>query len=119
MNLLKWFKRPKYSQEIKIDFNQLPAKSRSNLGLTTITTHAQKLGYSIKKIDYKTGMIRYQKEYCMINFYTTTGTITTEIKHPKKGKTQLHRKGLNMDQLKAIFNDPRTHTGKGYYKKRN
>ncbi len=111
------FKRNKKTNLIEIDFNALPKKARSNHGLGIIVDYAKKAGYSVIKVDYATGMIRYMSGGVCINFYTTSGTITTEIFHPKKGKTQLHRKGLSMSELKSIFDNPRKHTGKGYYKK--
>lgn len=78
--------------------------------------------YNITKVDGKIGLIkmsRYSKSEFResFNYYITTGTITTEINHPKKGKTQLHRKGLSVDQIKKVISQPRTHTGKGYYNK--
>lgn len=54
-----------------------------------------------------------------INIYLTTMSTTTYLKHPMKGKGQLYRKNLSLDLLEKIFIDPRTHTGKGYYKKPN
>ena len=37
------------------------------------------------------------------------------LKHPRQGKTQLFRRGIeSYEELAAIFENPRTHTGKGY-----
>lgn len=68
------------------------------------------------------GMISYRKEdeengKMRINIYMTKGTVSTAIKHPKHGKTQLFRKNVTLDQLTQIFINPRQHTGKGYYRK--
>lgn len=52
-----------------------------------------------------------------INIYLTTGTVGTIIEHPKKGSKQLFRKKVDMNLLRHIFRNPRTHTGKGYYTK--
>ncbi len=71
--------------------------------------------YSLIKIDYNTGMLRFKKDDIGINVYATKMTVTTEINHPKKGKTQLHRKTCTMLLLETIFSNPRIHTGKGYY----
>lgn len=43
-----------------------------------------------------------------------TGTVGTYLSHPKQGKTQLFRRFVNRIQMAQIFNDPRTHMGKGY-----
>lgn len=52
-----------------------------------------------------------------LNVYYTTMTVGTAMDHPKKGKTQLFRRNVNEKTLKALFQNPRTHTGNGYYKK--
>lgn len=44
-------------------------------------------------------------------------TIATAMAHPKKGKTQLFRKGVNNSGFLKLLNDPRQHTGRGYYRK--
>lgn len=70
-------------------------------------------------IDFQTniGMASYRKGDVRINVYLTTLTVATALNHPKKGKTQLFRKNLNFVELRELFNNPRKHTGKGYYKK--
>lgn len=55
-----------------------------------------------------------------INVYYTTGTIGTSLNHPRRGKSQLFRRGIKtLDQLKTIFSNPRVHTGGGYYTRKN
>ena len=49
--------------------------------------------------------------------YYTTGTVATCILHPSKGKTQLFRRNMTADDLDLILQNPRTHTGVGYYTK--
>lgn len=51
-----------------------------------------------------------------INVYYTTGTVGTCLNHPKKGKTQLFRRGVSsLEQLEEMFENQRLHTGDGYY----
>lgn len=78
---------------------------------------AEKKGYSL--IDYQDNilMASYAANGVRINVYLTTGTIATALDHPKKGKTQLFRRGLDVAQIEKIFENPRQHTGKGYFKK--
>jgi len=57
------------------------------------------------------------KDRIRINVYYTTMTVGTCLKHPKKGRTQLFRRRVSMKQLEKIFENPRQHTGKGYYTK--
>ena len=46
---------------------------------------------------------------------TDTYTVTTTLKHPQKGRGNLHRKGITRNELKGLFNNPRKHTNKGKY----
>ena len=50
-----------------------------------------------------------------INVYWTTGTVGTCLDHPRQGKTQLFRRNVDLSSLRAIFQNPRTHTGSGYH----
>jgi len=98
---------------------RLPVLAKRNLD--EILNIAFNLGYDLVKVDENTGMLRFNKEDVYINVYSTVFTVTTEIHHPKKGKTQLHRKLKNdpkrIEILEKIFKNPRVHTGKGYYNK--
>jgi len=64
------------------------------------------------------GMVSYRKEDMRVNVYISTMTVGSCLAHPRKGKTQLFRKAVNMGLLKQIFQNPRIHTNKGYIKKR-
>lgn len=45
-------------------------------------------------------------------------TVGTILKHPKHvSKTNLFRRFKSKSELKAVFKNPRAHTGKGYYEK--
>lgn len=50
--------------------------------------------------------------------YSTTMTVSTAMKHPKMGDTQLYRRNVSMTALEKIFKNPRIHTGRGYYNKK-
>ncbi|KAI8465847.1 MAG: hypothetical protein J3K34DRAFT_435653 [Monoraphidium minutum] len=52
-----------------------------------------------------------------VNVYYSTGTVGTCLDHPRRGKTQLFRRGQSLETLSAIFEDPRVHTGAGYYRR--
>lgn len=71
------------------------------------------------KIDFQEniGLVSYSDGQTRINIYLTKMTVATCLTHPKKGATQLFRKNVNTEMLKEIFEYPRKHTGKGYYKK--
>lgn len=71
-----------------------------------------------KSFDYSTKPVRinvyYKKESTVRNLCLT---ISTAMDHPTKGKTQLFRKNQNNSSFIKLLNNPRLHTGKGYYKK--
>lgn len=50
-----------------------------------------------------------------INVWYKRMTVGTALAHPYKGKTQLFRKFVKGTEMKKIFQNPRTHTGRGYY----
>src|SRR5688500_9037024 len=84
--------------------------------INDIKSYAGNSGF--KQIDYqeKSKMLSFSNGSVRINVYLTTGTVATCLEHPKHGKTQLFRRGVDYEKLKKIFKNPRTHTGAGYYK---
>lgn len=72
-----------------------------------------------KKLEaHQPAMASYRKEDARLNFYLSTGTVGSALHHPSKGKTQLFRRNVQDAKDAAIFFDnPRTHTGKGYFTK--
>ena len=64
---------------------------------------------------------RQEQEFVVLDLWPTTGTVGSYLRHPRQNKkTQLFRKECtDEDLLDQIFQDPRTHTDKGYYKKRD
>ena len=62
-------------------------------------------------------MASYRKDDTRLNFYLSTGTVGSCLDHPKKRKTQLFRK--YMENPMTLFDNPREHTGKGYFTKSN
>jgi len=84
--------------------------------LSDIDALANKEGWL--KIDYQEnlGMVSYSKDRVRVNVYLSKMTVSTAMKHPKKGKTQLFRRDVSLEQLAELFKNPRKHTGKGYYK---
>ena len=51
-----------------------------------------------------------------IHVYLKTGTVATCLDHPSSGKTQLFRRNNSIRDIEDIFENPRQHTGRGYYK---
>lgn len=77
--------------------------------------------YGWKNIDVnvQSRLVSYAKmiDYspARMDIYYTTMTVTVSLEHPKRGKTQLHRRNVSDEELKKLLKDPRAHTGKGYY----
>jgi len=78
---------------------------------------AKKNGYVCFDFQENIGMASYSDGQTRINIYLTKMTVATCLKHPTKGATQLFRKNVTVTLLNEIFEYPRKHTGKGYYKK--
>ena len=79
---------------------------------------AIKYEYAIIDFQENIGLASYSKDGVRINVYLTTLTIGTCLIHPNKKATQLFRRNVDMKTLEGIFENPRIHTGKGYYKKK-
>lgn len=62
----------------------------------------------------------FEKDGIKLDWYYTTGTLKTSLKHPTQGKTQLFVAGkqISPEMYRKILENPRTHTG-ARYRKRN
>jgi hypothetical protein len=78
---------------------------------------AEESGYHLIDHQPNIGLVSYSDGPTRINVYMTKMTVATCLNHPTKGKTQLFRRNVSEHMLKEIFQQPRKHTGKGYYKK--
>ena len=67
----------------------------------------------------KSHLLSFRNNTTRINVYYTTGTVGTCLNHPRRGKSQLFRRDVDVDTLCSIFTDPRVHTGEGYYHRRS
>ena len=72
-----------------------------------------------RRIDWQPNivMLSYERDGVRMNVYLTKGTVSTSMRHPKKGKTQLFRRRISLEEIKKIFKKPRAHTGTGYYRR--
>ena len=62
-------------------------------------------------------MVSFSRKGVRLNVWWTRMTVGTALMHPKIGTTQLFRRNVSMETLEKIFENPRVHTGKGYYRK--
>lgn len=83
---------------------------------------AELYGWQFLEYQENIGLMSFTKQLdesrARVNVYLTTMTVGTCIMHPKHGKTQLFRRGVGYKELLKIFQNPRVHTGKGYYTKK-
>lgn len=90
---------------------------------------AREKGWMIVKIQRRNTIQRqrYQKPFVsadqqfhiVLDGWPTTGTVGSYLKHPTQGKTQLFRRQCTDKEMIQIFQDPRSHTGKGYHQTKN
>lgn len=86
----------------------------------------------VKKLAYNNGWIPtydkplkellgfYSQEHkCHLEVYARSMNVITILKHPSSGYRTLYRNSVGISDLQNIFCDPRTHTGRGFYKKSN
>lgn len=76
---------------------------------------AAKHHYDLRSEQPNIGLLIFIRVGVQINVYTTKMTVATCLDHPKKGKTQLFRKYVDMKTMDELFANPRKHTGAGYY----
>lgn len=74
-------------------------------------------GYAEVQYNQVSRVIAFRREGVRVNVCYTTGTVGTCLDHPSKGKTALFRRGVTLAELERIFDDPRVHTGIGYYRR--
>ena len=58
--------------------------------------------------------------FSLVSYTHTHRTVGSCLNHPKRGKTQLFRRNVDtLPKLDGIFQNPRSHTGHGYYTRQN
>ena len=73
--------------------------------------------YDYEKLDCSSSTVRmasYRKGAVRLKFWLSIGTVGSYLKYPKRGRTQLFRRDVDMNEADVIFGNPRVHTGKGY-----
>ena len=93
------------------------------LSLVEIRRIAAQNDYEEIDVNEKSRVISFRggpNDATRINVYYTTGIVGTCLNHPKYGKTQLFRRNVTTSSgLLDIFQNPRIHTGTGYYSRKN
>lgn len=102
-------------KELKVDNLKVPYQVKQRL--TIIQQAARNLYWLIEGFHINNYILNLSKDDMKCNIYLSTLTVQTTINHPKKGRGQLNRKRLSLSEVVSILENPRKHTGKGYYKK--
>lgn len=91
------------------------------MGLVMKRAHGY--GYYLKKTNERTRHMYFtcrDGSVSIIVYFTDHGyTVATCLDHPSKGRTQLIRPDLGMEELERVFGNPRTHSGKGYIRRKD
>ncbi len=103
-------------KEFKLENLKVPPNVRSNLA--AVMLYAQKHEWKVIAFYAATYHIILNRKDQQMNIYLTKMSVQTVMVHPRKGKTQLNRKNMDIISLEAIFKNVRKHTGKGYYVKK-
>lgn len=61
----------------------------------------------------------FEKDGVKLDWFFTSATIKTSLDRPTQGKTQMFRKNISPQQFREILMNPRTHTERGYQRKKN
>lgn len=83
----------------------------------SVSQAAQERGWTQVAHNETSRVLGYTRGDERVNVYYTTGTVGTCVDHPSSGRTQLFRQGQDSAGLNDIFDNPRVHTGTGYYRK--
>ncbi len=60
----------------------------------------------------------FRRAGCGLTIWYSKMTVRTAMTHPRMGDTQMYRKRVDMEMMEVLFDNPRTHTNKGYVKKK-
>lgn len=99
----------------------MSSKNNKMKGNKQLICHrAKQYGWDILPLEEQKNpfMLSFRKDGVRLNIYWTTMTVGTCLDHPKLGKTQLHRRGLNDKGVELVMVNPRLHTGKGYHQRK-
>lgn len=90
----------------------------------TLILHAKKEGWKLYRINewnYVFKRITKRNGEETFNLYWNSKnfkfSVSTAMNHPKRGKNQLYRKYLDVDDVKNLLSNPRYHSQVGYRKK--
>lgn len=98
---------------MEVIFQKLPRKAQSNnkkKTLRTILNNAEDKLYLIIKIDYSSGLIRFeslQHDNLFINLYVTSYTVTIENREEGEKNNQFHFRNHGYQRIKRMFNNPK------------
>jgi len=78
---------------------------------------AEVYGWHFERHEVNSTELYFKKDGCGMTIWYAKMTVRTALTHPKQGTTQMYRKRVDMGLMEELFDNPRTHTNKGYLKK--
>jgi hypothetical protein len=100
-------------KKINWDKSDLPPKIKGNLLFVSQAVIGSNWG--IVQYEPLTYKLIISNGECKMSVYLSTMTVQTALNHPNKGKTQLTRKNITLQEFNKLLNNPRLHTNKGYH----
>ena len=96
-----------------VDVYKLPKKALRKIHfIEKILLNSEDRLYGIIKIDYRQGLIRFESLYfdnLFINLYTTSFTMTLEIREKNDRNRQYVHRFLSFNDVIKLFNNPKKH----------
>lgn len=95
---------------MEVNLNALPKKAQGKLQeIEEMLSTAEDRLYSIVKIDYNSGLIRFENlhfDNLFINLYSTSLTVTIEHRAEGERNNQYHYRRINHEKVNKIFSKP-------------
>lgn len=98
---------------------ELIEKSKKTDPYFVISDIAKKNGYQMYVFDKDSNFIGFKKSDIRISVSLNRMKVSSVLTHPKKGRKLLTRGTMTIEEVTKIFENPRIHTGKGYYSKKD
>lgn len=94
-------------------------KSKKTDPYFVVSEIAKKNGYKMYVFDKNSNFGVFKKDNIRIAVNFNTMKVMSTLDHPKRGRKQLTRGKMTIKETQKIFENPRIHTGKGYYSKKD
>lgn len=103
--------------DYSIYLNNLANNSPTDITLESARQFAEEYGWAEVKHNANNGFVAFGKQYGdkRLIVYYSTGTVLSELVHPKQGATKQFRMHVDNHLMRKLFENPRMHTYLAYY----